>query len=415
MEKYFEKFLKNIQLTPSQREDAKKKYDGVCRKLHENYYPHKDYDGSNKLLIGSYGKRTNIRPARDIDVIFKMPQFSFIKYDLVNSNGQSNLLQDIRSILIEKYPNTPIKAFGKVVVVEFSEPNHNIEVLPGFELEDGRVKIPNSTEGGCWEIWDPRAEIARIDESDKASGGKTRLLVRMLKKWEEKCSVNLKSYKIESAVIKFLDINGSNFDSTPSMLLDFFAFLEQEVEEDNKSYVSTALNRVKKAIGCQESGKLLKAIFEWKKIFGNDFPSQSALKETAKLDEYYSPKEEYIEDYYKVELIEDYFIKLDCNVTQDGFRPNLLSKLRFLHKRKKLQFFIAKCNVPEPFQVKWKVRNFGDEAKRNNQLRGEIWSDTGKRKKFETTLYHGDHYVECYIIKDNKVVTYDKIDVPIRN
>ena len=71
--------------------------------------------------------------------------------------------------------------------------------------------------------------------------------------------------------------------------------------------------------------------------------------------------------------------------------------------------------MPEAFNVKWKVRNFGNEAKANNDLRGQIWSDTGKRKKVEHTKYYGKHYVECYIIKDNKCIAYDRVTVPIKN
>ena len=69
MEEQFNKFYNNIKLTKKQREDAKTKYSGVCKKLHEYYYPNISYSGSTKLLFGSYGKHTNIRPPRDVDVL----------------------------------------------------------------------------------------------------------------------------------------------------------------------------------------------------------------------------------------------------------------------------------------------------------------------------------------------------------
>jgi len=52
----FEKFYKNIKLTSTQTKDARKKYSGVCKKLHDHYYPDIEYSGKTKLLIGSYGK-----------------------------------------------------------------------------------------------------------------------------------------------------------------------------------------------------------------------------------------------------------------------------------------------------------------------------------------------------------------------
>ncbi|MGV4524107.1 nucleotide-binding domain-containing protein [Ornithobacterium rhinotracheale] len=33
--------------------------------------------------------------------------------------------------------------------------------------------------------------------------------------------------------------------------------------------------------------------------------------------------------------------------------------------------------------------------------------------KIENTNFKGEHFVECYIIKDNTVVAIDSIDVPI--
>ncbi|MBK6914964.1 MAG: hypothetical protein IPH11_15385 [Ignavibacteriales bacterium] len=414
MEKYFDKFLENIKLTQSQREDAKTKYDGVCEKLHNYYYEDTEYNGSTKLLIGSYGKKTNIRPARDVDVIFKMPDEKFDQYNNA-SNGQSNLLQKIRSILEEKYPNTAIKVFEKVVVVEFSESKHNVELLPAFEQEDKKFKIPNSSQCGSWEIWNPRAEIDKINTSDIRNDGRTRRLVRMIKKWSERCSINLKSYIIENLSMKFLDDNNYKFTYTDVMLYDFFEFLKSEVDSRNLSYVETACKRAKKAIEYKQADKIIKAIAQWKKVFGNDFPGQKLLKEATTSEKYYAPKEEFIEDYYPVELDESQYVKINCKVTQDGWRPALLSNLRFLQKRLKLLFFIEETNVDEPFDVMWKVRNYGDEAKSSCDLRGQIWRDGGNRERTENTKYYGDHYVECYIIKNDKCITYDKLIIPIRN
>ena len=65
----FERFHQNIRLTQAQREDARRKYTGVCQCLHDHYYE-EEYSENTALLIGSYGKNTNIRPPRDVDVIF---------------------------------------------------------------------------------------------------------------------------------------------------------------------------------------------------------------------------------------------------------------------------------------------------------------------------------------------------------
>ena len=97
VEKRFQKFLSNIQLTPMQRRDAKIKYSGVYKKLRDHYYNSK-YDRTTKLVIGSYLKDTAIAPPTDVDILFKMPYKEFIRYDSHKGNGQSQLLQDINKI-----------------------------------------------------------------------------------------------------------------------------------------------------------------------------------------------------------------------------------------------------------------------------------------------------------------------------
>jgi hypothetical protein len=48
-------------------------------------------------------------------------------------------------------------------------------------------------------------------------------------------------------------------------------------------------------------------------------------------------------------------------------------------------------------------------------LRGEITNDKGNEEKIEYTKYQGQHYVECYIIKNNICVAFDRILVPVGN
>ena len=236
IQKQFEQFYENIKLTSSQREDAKKKYNGVCKKLHDHYYPDSEYNGSTKLLIGSYGKRTNIGH-RDGMFYLLCLMINLIQYDDNESNGQSQLLQDIKNILSEKYSATEkIKGWGKVVLIQFADGTHNIELLPAWEKDNGKFIIPNTENGGFWETWDPRAEINKINDSDKKTNGKTRALIRMIKKWSENCSVKLKSFQIEEKVVDFFSSNDS--DREYSILVrDFFGFFCDLANEKIKSHL----------------------------------------------------------------------------------------------------------------------------------------------------------------------------------
>lgn len=428
-QEHFLEFYEKIKLTPLQREDAKTKYKGVCKKLHDHYYEGIEFNGNTKLLIGSYGKKTNIRPPRDVDVLFIMPPDKFKQYADNESNGQSQLLQDIKKILSEKYTTTDkIKGWGKVVLVQFSDGTHNVELLPAWENEDGSFKIPNSENGGRWETWDPRKEIKKIKDSDSKTG-KTKALIRMIKKWSE-CSVNLKSFNIENKVIAFFQ-NGDSYEEEYSTLVrNFFQYFKKTNTAENlKGPLNTAFARAEKARDYEKESKIDKAVEEWRKIFGDPFPVnikkdistvETIEDKLKKFQEAYpSPEEEFLERDYGIRFAINsaYQIRIDATVTQDGFRPRLLSSFiqnNFpLLKRKKLIFSIVKNNIPVPHSIMWKVRNFGEEAKKAEDLRGEITHDKGRRKKEENTKYHGDHYVECYIIINNLCVATDKILVPI--
>ena len=154
---------------------------------------------------------------------------------------------------------------------------------------------------------------------------------------------------------------------------------------------------------------------KWRKVFGRFVPANADSK-ALEADERYRDTEEFIEDLYPLDV--QYELAIDCSVAQDGFRPmNLRHMLRnniWLRPSKKLHFTVAFTNVPEPYELRWKVLNRGEEAERRNQIRGQIIAGKGKRDHREYTKFRGDHYVECYAIKHGVVVARAHIDVPIR-
>ncbi|MCL4103466.1 nucleotide-binding domain-containing protein [Fibrobacter sp. HC4] len=129
----------------------------------------------------------------------------------------------------------------------------------------------------------------------------------------------------------------------------------------------------------------------------------------------YNETEEFIEDIYPVRC--RYHIMLNCTISGDGWRANtplssFLTKVkRFIPHNFSVHCSIASTNVPGAYKVLWKVKNVGPEAQRRNDIRGQIlergYSIT------ENTLFYGNHYIECYIIKDNVCVARQQIKIPI--
>lgn len=447
MDLHFKKLLKNIKLTDPQKIDAKTKVKSVSEALHAKYYPDQKYDGSTKLLIGSYGKHTHIRPPKDIDLLFKMPDAEFDRIDALAGNKQSQLLQEVREVLKDKFSTTEqIRAFGKVIVINFSEGNHTVELLPAWKLDSDKYRIPNSENGGLWDDWNPVAEIKNIDASSVATN-RTRSLIRMIKCWTRVCSVPLKSFWIEMLVVNYLKecFNNQVGVDYPQLILGFFDYLKKQknssvfspasgsfvnLGEDWFSRTESAHSRAEKAIAYEKDGKLKDASLEWQKTFGSDFPLAQEKSATEDLDtkiavlmrRYPSADEENITDTYgyPLQLVPEYRLEIDAEVTkQKGFRAGRLSDFLAKHlpllKGNQLKFSIRNSSIPTPYDVMWKVRNFGDEAQKAGGLRGKITRDEGYHQKKEKTAYYGEHYVECYSIQNNVCVAVGKILVPIGN
>jgi len=281
MKVQFTQFSENIRLTQSQENDAKTKYSGVCKTLHKNYYEN-DYDGKTKYLFGSYKTKTNTRPLtddQDVDVLFKIPEETYSKFKAYEVNGPSALLQEVRDVLNKTYTTTDeIKGWGKIVLVQFAEKYHNVEVLPAYELEDGTFIIPNSEDGGSWDKFDPRDQISIFQTSNSDTDGLTADLIRMLKMWLQNTpslSSKYKSYNLLNDIIDYLSENkysGIDYSKYDSIIKGSFEYIKNNCEDSMDSYLNTAIDRAQKAIDFCIQNKPKQASMEWRKIFGDIFP-----------------------------------------------------------------------------------------------------------------------------------------------
>jgi hypothetical protein len=272
MEENFNRFLDNLRLTQNQREDAKKKYEGVINCLARHFYNRGKNDG-DQYLFGSYKTKTAIRPIEggsDVDVLFKIDKDTYEKY----KNNTSGLLQECRNALKGTYSTTEeIHAWGKVVLVKFCDGTHNVEVLPAVEQDDSKFCIPNTENGGSWNDFDPRLQIDSFQDSNETTNGLTRACSMMIKNWVRNTStLEYKSFSIVEDVILFTNKiypNGKGDENYDVIVRDFFHFWIKRISDNDnrKSYFQTALDRASKAVEYEKEGKHIEASEEWRKIF----------------------------------------------------------------------------------------------------------------------------------------------------
>lgn len=75
--------------------------------------------------------------------------------------------------------------------------------------------------------------------------------------------------------------------------------------------------------------------------------------------------------------------------------------------------FKVRSSIGRKANYYWKIRNFHDDARDDDNLRGEIISDKSNLKRTETSKYNGTHYVDCYAVVAGEVVAIARRFVPI--
>ena len=414
----FSTFLDNIKVGSEQAELIRKRYNEITKKLNKKFRD-TDSETANSLRVGSYGRYTGIKGISDLDMLYIMPNSLWETYE----DKPGNLLSDVKEALRDRYPKTKMRKDNLVVVVEFTD--FKIEVQPVFKvLEEGETdasyKYPTTKNGGAYKVTKPEHEQRAMTDFKRYHGTHHRLLCKMLRVWKDNVGLPMGGLLIDTLAYRFCTdhpkYDKCGYASFGELVMEFFEYLKNEPQQEY--YLALGSNqrvKVKSAFqskakqAYKECNKTLEETSEetkhkrWRNVFGNSFPKGKTLSESRS----FSDTEEFIEDKYPIDI--RYNLSINCRVTRDGFPPQLLRDI--LNQAKKvlrvrhLEFYIEFTNVPKPYKVKWKVLNIGAEAESRNCVRGQIiTSNKVSNKRTESAVFFGDHYVECYIIKDNIVV-----------
>jgi Second Messenger Oligonucleotide or Dinucleotide Synthetase domain len=283
----FKSLLSNLAVSEQHREAGLKKFNNVVASLNRRYYDHSS-DTLNGIVIGSWGKKTQIAPPRDVDVLFLLPDHVYHQFQQRSGNRQSQLLQEVKDALLVTNSRTSMHADRQVVVVPFDAVT--VEVAVGFRCMDGSIIVCDSKGEGSYATSTAIAEAEELDLSDRVWNSNTRALIRLIKCWQDNCNVPLKSFMIERLAADFLfqwEYHLKGVFYYDWMVRDFFAYLLRYVNgsvimpggetillgSEWFSRAQTAHRNAISACANERDNNQYLAGADWQKIFGSKIPA----------------------------------------------------------------------------------------------------------------------------------------------
>lgn len=334
----------------------------------------------------------------------------------------------------DRYPTTDIHYDRLVVVVNFSD--FTFEVQPVFEVldEDGEhtdYTYPDSIKN-CYKVTKPKQEQEAMTSFKQSHGEHHRHLCKMMRSWKNHVGLAMGGLLMDTLTYNFLmeshGYDNCSYSDYGNLVRDFLKYLKDQPSQDHyqalgsnqdvkvkhpfKSKAKSAYAIADKA--CNERDDMKRNDL-WRDIFGVSFPKCKSSKR----EEYafnYTDNEQFIEDQYVVDISGN--VSINCKIERDGYHTKLLKEVlknnEWIPKQYSLIFYVENTDVAGAYDIRWKIRNVGEEAKRRDCLRGQIeHSNWGNNQRKESSKFYGPHYVECYLIKGNRVVARDRINVPI--
>ncbi|NCT69192.1 MAG: nucleotidyltransferase [Rhodanobacteraceae bacterium] len=223
---WFEIFCTDLEVDNSAT--IAKRYSALTVRLNTDFW-NTTSSTAHSLYVGSYGRNTAIRGFSDVDMIIELPWAMYIRYNAYIGNGQSALLQAVKSSIEKTYSQTGIRGDGQVVQVKFLD--MAFEVVPAFPHSDGSFTFPDANGGGCWRTTNPRAEISAIRNRNILCNYNLVPLCRMMRQWRNYWGVPIGGLLIDTLAYQFIDTwayRDKSYLYYDFMCRDFFRFMADQ-------------------------------------------------------------------------------------------------------------------------------------------------------------------------------------------
>jgi hypothetical protein len=286
---WFSSFCSNIQIKDSSS-TISARYKLITQRLNTDFWDTTS-DTAHSLYVGSYGRNTAINGLSDLDMLFQLPFATYTQYNNYVGNGQSALLQAVKSSIEKTYSKTSIKADGQVILVPFTD-GITFEVVPAFLNIDDSYTFPDATGGGSWRTTNPRPEIEAIRSRNVDCNYNLVPLCRMMRSWKHDWTVPIGGLLVDTLAYQFIEqyeYRDKSYLYYDFICRDFFKWMSEQSEEQeywkapgSGQYVwgkglfqykaKRCYNLSMDAIAHASANQEWSAKQKWREIFGTAFP-----------------------------------------------------------------------------------------------------------------------------------------------
>lgn len=407
----------NLTPRPEKRELVTELYAAVKAALGEG----------NCLQIGSFPRFTAITPLHDLDVLYILGPWQ-------GQTSPFEVLNDLKGLLEENFENPTDFAMSvslqtHSVTISFTDRGEDvfsIDTVPAFssglnEFNNPMYLVPEAVKhprnerryipggahqndfgdnGTYWIRSDPRGYISAAQNLNDQNDD-FRKATKIVKRWKQNHKQDhedfpLKSFHLEQIVT--LIVSGNRNLSVFDIIFEFFRTIEDYIQVPiipDRADPQILIDQYIADISRTDRQRILEARDHVLKSFEEISPT-TPMESIFSNDLYRRPSSERFLFDFGIPVLTDHTLRIQGEVLPrtGGFRGFLLDVMGRITVDRKISFSSFN-NVPGADLYKWKVKNDND----CRDPRGEI-SDHRTRNDPESSKYIGEHYVECYAIKD---------------
>jgi hypothetical protein len=238
------------------------------------------------FLTGSYRRHTKTKKLKDVDI------FVVVKRDGAQGHlrdlGPSALLQELKTVLDEKYDDVVIDRMACVVGFG-SDDIASFDVVPAFKRKPGGYEIPDIR--ADWINTNPKKHHEMTSAKNDACGDKWVPFIKMVKGANRELGDAVEpSFLLEVMGLKLVTAPFTRFQDE---LLYFFATAAEHLDEpwpdpaglgpdvnsmslSQRQSAATTLTEAhaiaERAVWMEDNGQERGAVEEWRKLFGSRMP-----------------------------------------------------------------------------------------------------------------------------------------------